>query len=263
LGSEPSNLRIVGVALLLFSSILLGVGIHHLVATGTCSSTGYSANYGPVPHCPSGTGWWFAFVFGGIIGSLAGALMAGSLGLVFAGIFGAIGFGSLSILLDPTAKSGEKLFAGIFGGCFAIVGVVAWIAVISSALGSLRRPKPATASTAPRSRFSKAPQPQPASTFGTPEASSAFGTDSKDADPILSAYNASHAATPPASAPSPTMSTSQAVSPLNLVPGLQAAKHAASQDAVDELSKLADLHQKGALTDEEFASAKAKLLGQM
>jgi hypothetical protein len=263
LGSEPSNLRIVGVALLLFSSILLGVGIHHLVATGTCSSTGYSANYGPVPHCPSGTGWWFAFVFGGIIGSLAGALMAGSLGLVFAGIFGAIGFGSLSILLDSTAKSGEKLFAGIFGGCFAIVGVVAWIAVISSALGSLRRPKPATASTAPRSRFSRAPRPQPVSTFGTPDASSAFGTDSKDADPILSAYNASHAPTPTASAPSPTRSTSQAVSPLNLVPGLQAAKHAASQDAVDELSKLADLHQKGALTDEEFASAKAKLLGQM
>ncbi len=241
------------------------MGIHHLVATGTCSSTGYSANYGPVPHCPSGTGWWFAFVFGGIIGSLAGALMAGSLGLVFAGIFGAIGFGSLSILLDSTAKSGEKLFAGIFGGCFAIVGVVASIAVISSALGSLRRPKPATASTPTRSRFSKTPQPQPVSAFGTPDASSAFGSDSKDADPILSAYNASHAATPIASAPSPspTASVSQAVSPLNLVPGLQAAKHTANQDAVDELSKLADLHQKGALTDEEFASAKAKLLGKM
>jgi hypothetical protein len=182
---------------------------------------------------------------------------------VFAGIFGAIGFGSLSILLDSTAKSGEKLFAGIFGGCFAIVGVVAWIAVISSALGSLRRPKPATASSAPRSRFSKAPQPQPVSTFGTPDASSAFGTDSKDADPILSAYNASHAVTPTASAPSPTTSASRTVSPLNLVPGLQAAKQAANQDAVDELSKLADLHQKGALTDEEFASAKAKLLGKM
>jgi hypothetical protein len=79
-------MRIVGVALLLFSAVLLGVGIHHLVATGTCSSTGYSSNYGPVPYCPSGTGWWFAFVFGGIIGSLIGALMAGSMGLVFAGI---------------------------------------------------------------------------------------------------------------------------------------------------------------------------------
>ena len=66
-------IAIAGGALLLFSAVLLGVGIHHLVATGTCSSTGYSGNYGPVPYCPSGTGWWFAFVFGGIIGCLIGA----------------------------------------------------------------------------------------------------------------------------------------------------------------------------------------------
>ena len=39
---------------------------------------------GPVP---SGTGWWFAFVFGGIIGSLVGAMMAGNGALIFAGIF--------------------------------------------------------------------------------------------------------------------------------------------------------------------------------
>jgi Short C-terminal domain len=31
--------------------------------------------------------------------------------------------------------------------------------------------------------------------------------------------------------------------------------------AADELSKLAELHQRGALTDEEFAAAKAKILG--
>src|SRR5262249_12525631 len=138
LESSLSTVRIVGVALLLFSSILLGVGIHHLVATGTCSSTGYSSNYGPVPTCPSGTGAWLGFVFGGIIGALIGALMAGSVGLVFAGIFGAIGFGSLSIVLDSSASSGTKVFGAIFGGCFALVGVIAWIGVLSSALGSLR-----------------------------------------------------------------------------------------------------------------------------
>src|SRR5579872_3370673 len=112
---------------MLFSAVLLGVGIHHLIATGTCSSTGYSAYYGPVPTCPSGTGWWFAFVFGGVIGGLVGALMAGSLGLVFAGIFGAIGFGSLSIAFDSHTQSGEVVFSAIFGGCFALVGVVAAI----------------------------------------------------------------------------------------------------------------------------------------
>ena len=29
----------------------------------------------------------------------------------------------------------------------------------------------------------------------------------------------------------------------------------------DQLSQLADLHEKGALTDDEFATAKARLLG--
>jgi hypothetical protein len=36
---------------------------------------------------------------------------------------------------------------------------------------------------------------------------------------------------------------------------------AGSGGSADELSKLADLHSKGVLTDEEFASQKAKILG--
>jgi Short C-terminal domain len=36
---------------------------------------------------------------------------------------------------------------------------------------------------------------------------------------------------------------------------------AASSPIIDQLNQLADLHQKGVLTDEEFAAAKAKLLG--
>jgi Short C-terminal domain len=241
--AKPSNLQIGGVALLLFSAVLLGVGIHHLVATGTCSSTGYSASYGPVPRCPSGTGWWFGFVFGGIIGCLIGALMARGVGLVFAGIFGAIGFGALSIVLDAHTQSSTKLFAAVFGGCFALVGVIAAVAAVASALGSLRRGA-GNGTVAP-------------SGFGTPQATSAFGSPSKDADPILAAYNASRTVspTPTASTPAPTA--------LNLLPGLQAARNVASTAGLDELAKLSDLHQKGALTDEEFASAKAKVLGQL
>jgi hypothetical protein len=244
LRAEPNNVRIVGVALMLFSAVLLGVGIHHLVATGTCSSTGYSSNYGPVPRCPSGTGWWFAFVFGGIIGSLIGALMAGSLSLVFAGIFGAIGFGALSILFDSHAQSGAKVFGAVFGGCFALVGVVAGVSAIASAIRSLRAPS--TKSTIARA-------PIATSAFGTPQASSAFRPASKDVDPIISAYDASRHDAP--SVPMP--------SPVNLAPGLRAAARAAAGDPVDGLAKLADLHQKGALTDEEFANAKAKLLDQI
>ncbi|MDA8320069.1 MAG: SHOCT domain-containing protein [Actinomycetota bacterium] len=36
---------------------------------------------------------------------------------------------------------------------------------------------------------------------------------------------------------------------------------AGGQSVTDQLSKLADLHKQGVLTDQEFASAKAKLLG--
>ena len=35
----------------------------------------------------------------------------------------------------------------------------------------------------------------------------------------------------------------------------------ASSPMIDQLNQLADLHQQGVLTDEEFASAKAKLFG--
>ena len=250
-------MRIVGVALMLFSAVLLGVGIHHLVATGTCSSTGYSSNYGPVPYCPSGTGWWFAFVFGGIIGSLIGALMAGSMGLVFAGIFGAIGFGALSILLDSSASSGTKVFAAVFGGCFAIVGVIAGGAVILGALRSMR------ASSPKQPKASPPPVPAPTSAFGTPGASSAFGTDPASTDPIVSAYNASRAAAGSAPTPTATRSPSPArtPTPLDLEPGLLAAMRGADGDLVDELGRLDALHRQGALTDTEFAHAKAKLLG--
>jgi hypothetical protein len=271
--------RIAGVAILLFSSVLLGVGIHHLVATGTCSSTGYSANYGPVPTCPSGTGWWFAFVFGGIFGCLIGSALAAGVGFVFAGIFGAIGFGALSIVFDSSASNGTKIFGAIFGGCFALVGVVAWIAILKNAFGSLRAPRPAaptatgTAASGPGgSPFGKTEEP--VSPFGTSEAASAFGTTSNEADPILSAYQASHASTPSTPSGGSTASTAPAghaaVVPAagtatagNLIAGLKQIRQAAANESVDELSKLAELHRSGALTDAEFASAKAKLLGEM
>lgn len=217
-------------ALLLFSSVLLGVGIHHLVATGTCSSTGYSGSFGPVPHCPSGTGWWVGFVMFGIFGGLAGSAMAGNGALIFAGIFGAIGIGALTIVFDSTASSGAKLFGAIFGGAFALVGLGALVAVVGPAirgLGSSLRPQEVRhGKTKTTSRGSPSPS-SPSMGMPTPE-------------------------------PAPAGPT-----PLNLVPGLQAMRTAGSRDAVDELSKLAELHSQGGLTDQEFAAAKAKLLNQM
>jgi hypothetical protein len=236
LRDQLSGVRIAGVAVVLFSAVLLGVGIHHLVATGTCSSTGYSANFGPVPHCPSGTGWWFAFVFIGIIGGIAGAMMAGSMGLIFAGIFGAIGFGALSLVLDSHARSSTKVFGAAFGGVFALVGLTAAVIVLSGAVRALRGAR------GPRQvRYGK-----------TKTSSRATPTPSPIPAPAAAAPTGSAAAM---EVPTPT--------PLNLVPGLQAASSVAGGNAVDEISKLAALHQQGSLTDEEFTSAKAKLLGQL
>jgi hypothetical protein len=229
-----TNLRIAGVALSLFAGILLGVGMHHIVGTGTCSSTGYSANYGPVPHCPSGTGWWMAFLFAGIFGGIGGGLMAGSLALLFAGVFGGIGAGSLTVAFDHGAAHGNKIFGGIFGASFAIVGLGALVSVLVPAMRSLQG-----------GRRSPSAQPAPAlagsAAFGTPATTSLFGAGAKSDDPILGAYRASSSAAQAGVASSP----------------------AVSGDSVARLSALAELHRKGDLSNEEFASAKAKLLGEM
>ena len=237
MGEKPSWIAIAGGALLLFSAVLLGVGIHHLVATGTCSSTGYSANYGPVPYCPSGTGWWFAFVFGGIFGCLIGAFMAGNGGLIFAGIFGAIGFGALSLVLDSSARSSTKIFGGVFGGIFALVGVAAGVFVLGGAVESLRPQQIRRGKTKTTAR-------------GSPR-------------PTLSSSGASMGVPSQAAALIPPASTVPALTPLNLVPGLQAVASSNTDHTLDELSKLAALREHGGLTDEEFASAKAKLLNQI
>lgn len=51
----------------------------------------------------------------------------------------------------------------------------------------------------------------------------------------------------------------QMIGPQPITPGMQAAP-AAQPSTVDQLAKLAELHQSGALTDEEFATQKARLL---
>jgi hypothetical protein len=61
------------------------------------------------------------------------------------------------------------------------------------------------------------------------------------------AYSATQGATPPQPAPAPA-------------PAAGAAP-AGAESMTDELTRLAKLHEAGVLTDDEFAAAKAKLLG--
>jgi hypothetical protein len=253
---QPSNRTIVGVAVVLFSGVLLGVGIHHLVATGTCSSTGYSSNYGPVPYCPSGTGWWMLFLFAGIIGCIVGGFVSGgsSVGLINGGIFTAIGLGSLSLVFDSNASSSTQTFAGIFGGCFAVAGLGIDAVVLGAAFRSMSSSRGSSSRSPARSPLSNFATGGTTSAFGTPQSTlagtsgaSAFGTPDKNADPILGAYAASSAAT---------------VTPASIgLPGSIGVSPPSGGADLDSIAKLADLHKRGALTDEEFAREKAKLLG--
>ncbi len=241
---QPSNRTIVGVGILLFTGVLMGVGIHHLVGTGTCSSTGYAANYGPVPYCPSGTGWWIGFLFIGIIGGIVGGFMAGgsTAGLINGAIFTAIGVGSFTVVFDKHASS--KAFAAVFGGCFAVVGGIILLFVLASVFRSAR---PASAAVRSKPRTRSAPGGA---------ATSAFGRPGNDADPIMGAYAAGHSGGATATLSGTGLSNSSVVDS-----GLGGVSADATGSGLDSLSKLADLHQSGALTDDEFAREKAKLLG--
>jgi hypothetical protein len=130
-GRQPSNGQIVGIAVLLFSSVLIGESLHHLISTGTCSSTGYT-QFGPAPQCPKGTVWWVLFIPFGVIASIVGGAIGSGGALIIPALFSAIGLGSLSVALESGASSSEKLFAVIFGGCFALVGISVGMVALSS-----------------------------------------------------------------------------------------------------------------------------------
>jgi hypothetical protein len=294
LSSGLSNLKIAGVAVLLFFAVLLGVGIHHMISIGTCSSTGYSGDLGPVPYCPKGTGWWFLFLFAGIFGCLAGAGMAGSLAMVFGGIFGAIGVGSFTIILDKHTAGGSKAFGAIFGGCFAVVGIGAWAVIIKNALVVLKGASASgpsqfggqpggivMARPAPTVPSRLGPRPTPPSAVPThltppppsaPAFESPFGEVAEQQDPIVAAYEAARASTPSpppaaqtpiAQPPAPSAQPIIAANAQTLISGMKAIKQQIERDPAAEIAKLGELHAKGILTDAEFAAAKAKLLEQM
>ncbi|MFL5829141.1 MAG: SHOCT domain-containing protein [Solirubrobacteraceae bacterium] len=231
---EPSNSTIIGVALVLFGSVLLGVGMHHVVATGTCSSTGYSSNLGPVPHCPAGTGWWIMFIVVGILLGVFGGILSGgsSAALIVPAIFTGIGVGALSVAFDQNVHSSTKTFAAVFGGAFAFFGIVPALIIGGSSL--LR-----SGGSSGRNRQSA---------FGTPAGS----------DAIMSAY----AEVPRTPAPATTTFTPGSVATFQpSSPAVSAAK--ASGDALDKIAKLAKLREQGALTNEEFNREKAKLLSEL
>jgi hypothetical protein len=247
---QPSNRTIIGVALLLFSAVLVGFGIHHLVRTGSCSSTGYSS-YGPVPHCPTGTAWWILLLIGGIFGTIVGGLIAASGAiLIVPAVFTAIGAGAFTVGFDSAASSGTKTFGLIFGGCFLAFGLIPLLYIAARGLRNLGGAPPgyATSAAPPATTLPTASS----SVFEGPEPASPFGEPSKP-DAILGAY-AAGTGTRPAPAPS---------APLSFSSPAPSASSSSTPDAIDKLAKLAELRDRGALTEDEFNREKAKLLADI
>jgi hypothetical protein len=116
----------------------------HGFENGSCSTTGYSAHYGPVQHCGKGAGWWMLMLTAGLFLAGGGAALSGTSNTVaIPVVFVALGapFVALALrsgnahLLIGSSPSTGKLYAGIFGVCFVIAGGV-WGAITG------RRPVP-------------------------------------------------------------------------------------------------------------------------
>ncbi len=188
---QPSNRMIIGVGALLFAAVLIGFGMHHLIRTGTCSSTGYAANFGPVPHCQSGTGAWVAFLVGGIIIVFIAGFFS-TAALIIPGLFCAIGAGAASVAFDPSASSGATTFGVIFGVCFLLASAVSAFIVVR---GALRR-----ASGGGRTSSAHPPRhPTPARPEGGTSAAALGQPEHPDA--ILGAYQAGRESPDPRSTP--------------------------------------------------------------
>jgi Co/Zn/Cd efflux system component len=128
---DPS--LIFGMAVMGLGAALFSLGVFHGFAHGSCSTTGYTAHYGPVPHCAGGTGWWMLVLTAGIFVALGGAMLSGIASTILAPVM-FIGVGAPFIALGLQSGHGQlvlgsssstgRLEVAIFGACFAIAGLV-------------------------------------------------------------------------------------------------------------------------------------------
>jgi hypothetical protein len=237
----------------------LAAGLNHLIKTGTCSSTGYN-QYGPTAVCPAGEGAWIGFLIGGIF-------------LV-----------SMTVVFDKGVSSGSAIFGLIFGGCFFVSGLIPGLFVLrgmlkgggsrsyggafaglggtgglTSGLGLVAARAATRAAAASGSApvlASPSNSDAVASPLSTSDAAAAFGGASSKPDAIMGAY----AAGGPVDTPVTPTPSSFGTSPSAFI---SAATGAPKRDVFDQISKLADLHTAGVLTDEEFQREKAKLLDEI
>ncbi|MGO9971855.1 MAG: SHOCT domain-containing protein [Solirubrobacteraceae bacterium] len=287
---QPGTRAIVGIGIALFFAVLLGAGLHHLIRTGTCSSSGYN-EYGPTQVCPAGTGAWIGMLMGGIFGVLIGLAVAGAFAFIVPLMFMAIGAGSISVAFDKSAASGASTFGIIFGGCFFLAGLIPFLFMLRGVLsgGARRSPLGAlsgaggvsaagglgfsalrSARAAQAAGASVSPSASPTATASPvlSDAAAAFGDGPSKRDAIMDAY--ASGASGGASGSSGGASGSglgsgfgsgfgSGSTPSSGLSGAGGPK----RDPYEQIGRLADLRKSGALTDEEFQREKAKLLNEI
>jgi hypothetical protein len=128
------------VAVILFASAMMGIGVHHLLDSGTCSTTGFT-RYGPAPRCSSSsTAWAIVLPIGVPVIIVAGTVGAMSIFVVLGPLFVMFGLGALTV--GSGGGSGvSSAFPLIFGGAFTLAGAGLLGVPACSALSPSRRSK--------------------------------------------------------------------------------------------------------------------------
>jgi hypothetical protein len=110
---------VIGGALIAFLGLgMLVLGAVHAFANGTCSTTGYSRYYGPVPHCAKGIGWWA--------------------GMLTLGIF--VGLAGLVLIAHRDTFGPASAVAAVLAGAIGVSGAFVIAAGVKSAIGKVPAP---------------------------------------------------------------------------------------------------------------------------
>jgi hypothetical protein len=261
-----------GVVLGLLGNIMIAFAMHKLLAAVSCT-----ANLESLGGCTNDITGSTPILVIGIFISM-GAIFAGGGGVTFLGIFFAIGIGALIASFgahDSFVPGFGKLFGGIFVAVPALL-LVLWLFGASWGRGQRARAQNLVATGArgvgtvvgvsdtgvtvndnPRVKITMRIAPEDSSTpfdvqktvtvsrVSIPRAGDRFPVFYDRKDRNQWAYGTGLGAT---QAPAP-------------VQPLFAPVAAPAADSVAELEKLGALHRSGALSDAEFAAAKAKILG--
>lgn len=275
--------RPVGTAVGLLGNVMIGVAIFHLLQQGSCGNFGQ-------PTCSAGVGWYVAMIPVGIIASMVGIFLGS--GALFVTTFLAVGLGAMAAAAVGSNGS-MRAFGWVFGGVFAAVGALAVAGRLAlgrmlagqqadtARLIATGAPATAVVTDVKDTGVTINDNPQVLLTVRIepadgrpPYDSTATRTVSRVAIPRVGDRMAVRldpadpqrwlpvGELPVSGAEAAPAAPAGPVAPAGgqLVEPPPAAVPAPSSSPVDELGKLNDLRLRGALTEDEFAQAKSRLL---